>query len=59
MHFALDADKNHIDPVNVQLLRIGKSRIQLKVKILLGLWLTLNNVQIVVNLLKKIKAAII
>lgn len=59
IHFVLSVEVNHIDLAIVQLQQNGKSKIQMKVKILLGLWLIQNNVLNVESLLKKIKAVII
>ena len=48
--FALNVEKSLIGLVIVQSPKGGKKKIQTKVRTLLGLWLTLNNVQSVENL---------
>jgi hypothetical protein len=58
-HSVSDVEMNHIGHVIVNNLIAGESKIQMKVKILLGLWLILNSVQNVEILLKKIKDVII
>ena len=48
--FALNVEKSLIGLAIVQSPKGGKKKIQTKVRTLLGLWLTLNNVQSVENL---------
>ena len=57
--FASNVEMNLIDHVIVQRLLNGVKRTLMKVKILLGLWRTLNNVPNVENQLRKIKDVII
>ena len=57
--FASNVEMNLIDPVIVQQLLNGVKRTLMRVKISLGLWLTLNSAHNVENQLRKIKGAII
>lgn len=57
--FASDAVGNHIDLAIAKLLNNGSSRIQQKVKTLLGLWQIQSNVLSAENLLRRTKVVII